>query len=371
MKIIKKLIPLIIVLSGLAVLAFLTMLRPKPQKEEKIELVPIVSVQSFDMTNVKMDVSGTGLVRSSLSVNLVAQVPGTVTAVSQNMKDGGAFKKGEVLFQIDKREYELRVQSAQAEVKRQELNLAKEESESEIAKQEWANFNKNNPDARPNDLALRIPQLETAKAALESAIASLELAKLNLERTTITAPFSGRVVTRNSGAGQFAGAGAVLASIYSTEVMEVTVSVEDKMLKWIEVTEKNHPKALITADLQGKKQNWTGVVKRVSAELDSRNRLSKLIIEVYKNEGLVPNMFAEVTIEGKEFENVFSVPLKYVYDSRLLIEKNGVLEIRPVVIEGISKENAVVKEGISPADRVVTTPIRNAVNGMKVKAGEN
>lgn len=371
MKIIRKFLPVVIVLSGLAILVFLTMLRPKPQKEEKIELVPIVSVQNFERTNVQMDVSGTGSVKSSLSINLVAQVPGTIVEVSKNMKDGGTFKKGEVLFQIDKREYELRVQSAQAEVKRQELNLAKEESESGIAKQEWADFNKNNPDARPNDLALRIPQLETAKAALESAIASLELAKLNLERTTITAPFSGRVVTRSSGAGQFAGAGSVLASIYSTEVMEVTVSVEDKMLKWIEVTEKNHPKALITADLQGKKQNWSGVVKRVSAELDSRNRLPKLIIEVYKNEGLVPNMFVEVSIDGKEFENVFSVPLKYVYDSRLLIEKNGVLEIRPVLIEGISGENGVIKDGLSKDDLVITTPIRNAVNGMKIKAGEN
>ena len=245
MKIIRKFLPVVIVLSGLALLVFLTMLRPKPQKEEKIELVPIVSVQNFERTNVKMDVSGTGSVKSSLSINLVAQVPGTIVEVSKNMKDGGAFKKGEILFQIEKREYELRVQSAQAEVKRQELNLAKEESESGIAKQEWADFNKNNPDSRPNDLALRIPQLETAKAALESAIASLELAKLNLERTTITAPFSGRVVTRNSGAGQFAGAGSVLASIYSTEVMEVTVPVEDKTLKWLEITDKSHPKATV------------------------------------------------------------------------------------------------------------------------------
>jgi hypothetical protein len=82
-------------------------------------------------------------------------------------------------------------------------------------------------------------------------------------------------------------------------------------------------------------------------------------------------MFVEVSIDGKEFENVFSIPLKYVYDSSLLIEKNGVLEIRPVLIEGISGENGVIKDGLSKDDLVITTPIRNAVNGMKIKAGEN
>lgn len=370
MKIIKKFLPVLIIILGLVLLVLLTVMRPKPLKEARKELVPVVAVQNFEKMNVRMDVTGTGSVRSSLSVNLVAQVPGTIVAVSKNMKEGGTFKKGETLFQIDKREYELRVQSAQAEVKRQELNLAKEESESEIAKQEWKNFNKNNPDATPNDLALRIPQLETAKAALDAATASLELAKLNLERTTVTAPFSGRVVTRNAGTGQFTGSGTVLASIYSTEVMEVIVPIEDKMLEWIDLSDKYHPAATVKADFSGKEKSWKGVVKRVSAELDSRNRLPKIIIEVYKNEGLVPNMFVEAVIEGREIRDAFSVPVDYIHDNALKIEKDGILEIRQVEIIGFVGENAILKEGLNPEDRVITTNIRNGVNGMKVRTGD-
>jgi multidrug efflux pump subunit AcrA (membrane-fusion protein) len=147
MKIVKKLLPFVIVLAGLILVVFMTMMRPKPEKEEKKVIVPFVETGEFVSGPVEMDVEATGTVKALNSVNVVSQVQGKVVTVSKNMKTGGFFKKGEVLFSIDPREYELRVQAAQAEVKRQELNLAREEADAQVAKNEWESFSKNNPDS--------------------------------------------------------------------------------------------------------------------------------------------------------------------------------------------------------------------------------
>ncbi len=370
MKILKKFLPLLIVLAGLFLLIFMTMLRPKPEKEEREILLPIVKTTSYLPQNIKMDVEGSGVVRSSLSINLVSQVGGTITAVSSNMKEGGFFKKGEVLFRIDRREYELRVQSAKAEVKRQELALAKEEAESELARKEWESFNKNSG-AAPSDLVLRTPQLESARSALEAAVASLRLAELNLERTVIRAPFTGRVTTRFTGRGQFVGAGTTLAAIYSQEVMEVVVSIEDNRLQWLDLNSKKPPVAKVSGFFSGKESEWTGKVKRVAAQLDERNRLPRIIIEVpdpYKtdNPPLIPNMFVQVKMEGVEIKNSFLIPGKHIHDKSLYIEKEGLLEIRKVEISGFIGGNAVITGGLKENESVVVSPLSNPVNGMKV-----
>jgi RND family efflux transporter MFP subunit len=374
MKILKKILPFLIIFAGLFLLVFMTMLRPKPEKEEREILLPIVKTTVYSPQNIKMDVEGSGVVRSSLSINLVSQVGGTITTVSSNMKEGGFFKKGEVLFQIDLREYELRVQSAQAEVKRQELALAKEEAESELARKEWESFNKNN-NSTPSDLVLRTPQLESARSSLEAAVASLKLAELNLERTVIRAPFTGRVATRFTGKGQFVGAGTNLASVYSQEVMEVVVSIEDNRLRWLDLNNKKSPVATVSGSFSGKESEWIGKVKRVAAQLDERNRLPRIIIEVpepYKtdNPPLIPNMFVQVKMEGIEIENSFLVPEKHIHDKSLYIEKDGLLEIRKIETSGFLGENAVITEGLKENEKVVISPLSNPVNGMKVKGEE-
>ncbi len=371
MKILKKLLPVVIISAGLFILVFMTMLRPEPEKEEREILLPVVKTKTYSPQNIKMDVEGSGVVRSSLSIDIVSQVGGTITSVSPDMKDGGFFKKGEVLFRIDPREYKLRVQSAQAEVKRQELALAKEKAESELAKKEWESFNKNS-DSTPSDLVLRTPQLESAKSAFESAVASLKLAELNLEKTVIRAPFRGRVLTRFTGKGQFVGPGTNLASIYSQEVMEVVVSVEDKKLRWLDLNNKKPPVAEVSGFFSGKKGKWIGKVKRVAAKLDERNRLPRIIIEIRDsyntdNPPLIPNMFVQVKMEGIEIENSFLMPEKHIHNKSLYIEKEGLLEIRNIEISAFLGENAVITRGLEENENIVVSPLSNPVNGMKVK----
>jgi len=373
MKIVKKLLPFVIVLAGLALVVFMTMMRPKPEKEEKVAIVPYVKTTSFVSGPVSMDVEATGTVQALNSVNIVSQVQGKIISVSKNMKTGGFFKKSQTLFTIDPREYKLRVQAAQAEVKRQELNLVKEEADADVAKSEWESFSKNNPDSEPGDLVLRKPQIATAQAGLEAAQANLDLAKLNLERTVITAPFTGRVVSKMVGIGQVISMGTQLASIYSEELMEIEVPLNDKKLQWIDITGKKSPEVTVMSDFSGKKNSWKGQVKRMTAELQNKSRLPKLIIEVKrpyttKNVPMLPNMFVKVVMEGKKLENAFKIPSRIVRDEKIYVVKDGVIEIRNVKVDGYLGDLAVISDGLKSGEKVVTSVLRDAVNGMKVRS---
>jgi len=373
MKILKKMLPFLIVAAGIAVVVFMTMMRPKPEKEEKKVIVPYVETGEFISGSVDMNVEATGTVKALNSVNVISQVQGKIISVSKNMKTGGFFKKGQTLFSIDPREYKLRVQAAQAEVKRQELNLAKEEADSQVALREWESFSKNNPDSEPGDLVLRKPQIANALAGLEAANANLDLAKLNLERTVIKAPFTGRVVSRMVGKGQVVSMGTQLATIYSEELMEVEVPLNDKKLKWIDLDAKRSPEVIVASDFAGKKNVWKGKVKRMTAELQNKSRLPKLIIEVKKpyttkNVPMLPNMFVKVTMNGKKIEKAFKIPSRIVRDEKIYVVKDGAIEIRDVKIEGYLGDLAVVSKGLEDGEKVVTSLLRGAVNGMKVKA---
>ena len=70
-----------------------------------------------------------------------------------------------------------------------------EKAESNSARQEWEKIKEGK--GAPTDLALRIPQLEQAKSAVEAAEANLERLKRNLDKTVIKAPYDGLVRKKN------------------------------------------------------------------------------------------------------------------------------------------------------------------------------
>ena len=111
----------------------------------------------------------------------------------------------------------------------------------------------------------------------------------------------------------------------------------------------------------------------MSAELQNKSRLPKLIIEVRKpyttkNVPMLPNMFVKVIVKGKKLENAFKIPSRLVRDKTIYIVKDGAVQIRDVEIEGYLGDLAVISKGVKDGEKVITSVLRDAVNGMKVKA---
>ncbi len=371
MKKSNTLLPLIIIAISIGAVVVVTKMKPRPAVEQKEKVIPTVTVVHATKQDYEVHLSSTGTVQSETAVTLVPEVSGKIVFVSSKMVRGGTFKKGDLLFRIDQREYTLQVESAEAAVERQQVKYQTEQAQADIARKEWEQFHKEHPDSTAGELTLREPQLKMEEVNLKAAQAQLELAKLRLQKTEIRAPFSGRVIERKVSIGQYVAPGTQMASIVSREKIEIAVpfSIEEAAL--IPVEQK--PEALIYPPMNRKPIKARAT--RAAAQLDQRSRMLDIIVEVspriHTSVQLLDGMFLPVEITGKKLNAVFVIPREVLHGDTLWLVDNGKLQtVRPHVLA--REKTTVVIDGTKlPADiSIVSSMLDIAIDGIELKVAE-
>ncbi len=369
----KIFIPTVIILAGILLVIGLRIIKKKPQKKESKVKAPLVQVRNFPVKTRTIKINGNGTVTPDVSVNLISEVSGKIVNVSDNMKTGMKFTEGEILFQIDPTDYELRLKSAKAQLLQQKMLLKTEQRNYDIAAIEWEEFSKQNPGIEPDSMTLRIPQLKIAEANYKSAEANLELAELNLERTKTKAPFDGIVISRNVNIGQFVGAGTALSMIYGTETAIINVPVKNAELKWLKSSFTG--KAVLKAEYLGEEKQWDAHLVRKEAAVDNSSRMTNLVLEVhnpYSEEvGLPFGLFVNAEISGRKVEGVIVLPRHFVKaDNTVLTVVDNKISFKKVRVLKFSDEAAIIESGLSETDKVVTSSLEVATQGMLVRIKE-
>jgi multidrug resistance efflux pump len=161
----------------------------------------------------------------------VSEVSGKVVSVAESFDVGQIFAKGDVLLKIDARDYELALAQARSQVAQAQLRLQMEVKEADVVRREWELLNQ----GEPTGLQAREPQLASARAALEAALAAEEAAKRNLDRCEIRAPFDGMVARAGVRPGQFAALATPLGELFATDVSEVRLPLSANDLSFIDL----------------------------------------------------------------------------------------------------------------------------------------
>ncbi|MFP4391205.1 MAG: efflux RND transporter periplasmic adaptor subunit, partial [Desulfococcaceae bacterium] len=196
----------VIAIIGGGALAAMTLIKTRPTAQRKAISVgtPRVEAMTARPETRQTTITAMGTVVPAREVTLQPQVSGHIVEVSPTFMPGGRFLEGEVILKIDQRDYEIAVQQARAQVSQAQVELKTERGRGAVAKKEWNLLGgeiRTTPEGK--SLALRVPQLENARASLESAKSSLAKAQLDLERTVIRAPFNCFVREKNVDVGQF------------------------------------------------------------------------------------------------------------------------------------------------------------------------
>lgn len=371
---------------GLAIGLFILMgaLKPKPEeKAEDIKAIPVLTALSVSET-VTLNVSAQGEVQPRTKINIVPQVSGKITYMSSKFIEGGQFNKGDLLIRIEPAEYDLRVVQAKAQVAQAETALVREQSEAALALKD---FEELNTGQTPTALVLREPQLAEAAARLASAKAQLGEAELHLRRTSIYAPFSGRVTSRAVNQGEFVTIGSRLGEVYSIAVMDVRLPMTNEDLARAGLTlgfvaSKDNPGLPVTlsANVAGTYATWTGRVVRTDSGFDPKTRVLFAYAEVNDPFGagasngtpLAPGLFVTAEIEGEVLDNMVVVPRAGLRgkDQVYVANNDDTLSIVTVTVASSDREKAVLSAGLNPGVQVVTSPIRGVANGMKVNRVE-
>lgn len=335
-----------------------------------------VTVAKPEQRKVTLYMEVTGSTAAFNRVDLVARVQGFLDKVGY--QDGAEVKKGDLLFQIDKKDFEIQLQIAEATQAQQEALLLQADADLK----------------RKQDLvktaAVSIAQVDESRAKRDSTLAALEQAKgqvaqarRNLDYTTIVAPFDGTVSARYVDPGAMVGAGepTKLATIVQQKPIYVKFNIDEQQV--LTVREQMRIAGVKLSDLgpipvgiglqteQG--YPHTGTLDYVAPEIDSSTgTLAGRAIFDNKDNVLTPGLFVRVRIpKQKEVESLLvpDVALGTSQEGRyvLVVNDKNVVEQRQVQIgELVDGGMRIINSGLEPKERVVVGGVMRALPGNAV-----
>jgi len=379
-RVIVFLMPVLVI--GGAIVGFMIMGAFKPKPEEKadvIKAVPVLTAQAIQ-DDVRLTVNVQGEVQPRTQINIVPQVSGIITYMSPKFIEGGRFKKGDLLVQIDPLEFELRVTQAKANVAQAETVVSRELSESSIARRDWEELGRS---GEPTPLTLREPQMAEARAQLASAKARLAETELQLARTSLRAAFTGRVISRSVDQGEFVSVGTDLGEVYATNLMDVRLPMTHEELRragmtlGYEASRKNSGiPVTLSANVAGESHRWQGHIVRTDSRFDPTTRVLFAYAEVTDPFGkgasdgtpLAPGLFVNAAIEGRQLEDIIVIPRAALRGKdKVYLAQEETLSIKSVTVISSDINHAILSAGLSIGATVITSPIRGVADGMKVQ----
>jgi RND family efflux transporter MFP subunit len=367
-----------VAIIGIAFAIMLAKSAKKPESQIPQPKLPAVEVQIAEATRHTYRIQSQGTALPRTSIRLVSEVSGKVVSVAESFDVGQIFAKGDVLLKIDARDYELALAQARSQVAQAQLRLQMEVKEADVVRREWQLLNQ----GEPTGLQAREPQLASARAALEAALAAEEAAKRNLDRCEIRAPFDGMVARAGVRPGQFAALATPLGELFATDVAEVRLPLIASDLSFIDLPRPGAKVALGQAPkvtLSGWGAEWVGRVVRSEGTVDPLNRMVYVVAQITDPYGL-PNdtvaplrsgMFVQASIEGRTQEGVVVLPRHALRGkNQVWIVSENKLTFRTVKVAFADAKQVIVAAGIQQGEQVVVSLLAAVVDGMGVKVRE-
>ena len=388
MRWLKIVLPIAIIAG--AVLLSWQIIAARPQVERVAVPPPtlLVEVAVARREPVTFVVRSQGVVTARTRTTLVSEVSGHIVQVAPAFVSGGFFKEGDVLVQIDPRNYQTALKRARSEMAKARTKVATEHALAGYAYQDWQRLRSLNAAERPaSDLTLRKPQLAEAVAALESAEADLEKATEDLNRTQIRAPYDGMVREKRADIGQFVNTGTQLAETFATDYAEIRLPLPQGDLRYLDLPSAGSGVSLpvsITADLGGVAHSWDGRVVRSEGVFDADSRVLHVVAQIDDPYGanrkagdedfepLRIGTFVTATIQGREGGELFVIPRHSLQrgETLWLVGDDMAIQPRNLDIVRADEEFSYIAQGLADGERYTVTPPEQPLPGMLVRVHE-
>lgn len=328
-----------------------------------------VVVNEPQTEKVNISVESTGRVEAKYSVDVIARVSGFL--LKKYFKEGDFVKKGQLLFQIDPKEYQLEVNNSQAAVNQygallknaqQELNRA-----NALIKEDLISH---------SDVDQSLATRNSNRALLDSARQKLELARVNLSYTRIHSPIDGRIGKVKITEGNYVDAtSGSLVNISSMNPVYVTFSLRSQdFVKLLKASDK-------FKDVQVKAQFDNGVIYDKIGKIDfvdnqiDQNSGSVQMRAVFDNSKgwLVPGDYMKVTLIAPKKVEYMTVPQACAKGDAMSgyyvwTVEDGKAVRKDIKVSDDINNNWVVDSGLDKSDQVIVSGIQNiATQGQKVK----
>ncbi|MGE5257162.1 MAG: efflux RND transporter periplasmic adaptor subunit [Hyphomicrobiales bacterium] len=322
----------------------------------------------------------TGNTQAVDQVQLDARVEGFLTSI--HFKDGDYVKKGDLLFLIEQDMYKAKVQQAEGQLAAAQAQLLR-------ASQEYdrqLSLLKQNATAK-SEVEKWKAERDAAEASIVETKANLELSRINLGYTRVTAPFDGRMDRHLVTPGNLVGASGptALAIITRMDPIYAYFTLNERDL--VRLAEKAREKGQASQGYKatpvfagiegGEGYPHEGRLDFISTSLDP-NTGTLLLRAIFDNPlssggapRLVPGMFVRLRIPVDVREKALLVSERALGVDQggryvLVINDKDVVEQRSVKVGAQVNDMRVIEEGLMADDRVVVSGIQRARPGAKV-----
>lgn len=349
-----------------------------------------------------------GSVKAQHQLVLNSEVSGRVKELHPAFLEGGEIKAGETIITLDQTDLILALKQAEASLElslaqlqtlqqesananasltlqQQTLELSTNElkrqeqmfTQKTISRQSLENAIKSNQSQK-----LAVLNLENQRSLIPSRIKQMEAsikinrAKLNeaqnrLIRSSVMAPFNGRVVSKNVSVGQYLNVGGRIGELLNLDELEIATPIPSSELHWLneESSDYDHPvqkptsiigKSVKLGFLAPVSKDALGTIKRVSAFLDDGTRSLTAFIQLNSiplmgesTQKILPGSFCQVRFKGKMMRDVLKVPRSSLKLSKIQVVRDNHLKILPVEIIRDEGEQVYVRAEIAPEEQIV------------------
>ena len=366
----------------------------KPGPPPQMPAVPVTVAQAVEKS-IPIQVRPIGNVESYSSIPVKAQVGGELIQI--HFKEGQDVRKGDLLFEIDRRPYEQALRQAEANLNRDiaqekqaDANLARDVAQSKNAEVQAARYAKlagegvvskeQNDQMRTNagslEASTRADQaaLESARASVSADRAAVEKAKLDLGYCVIRSPIDGRTGSLQVKVGTLikANADTPMVTINQIYPAYVSFSVPEDQLTAIRRSMTARPLA-VEAFVPNDPQPATGQLSFIDNTVDSATGSIKLkALFANKERKLWPGQFVNVVLTVGNEGKVTVIPAEAVQNGQkgqfvFVVKADQTVESRVVTLGRANGHEIVIQQGVKPGETVVTDGQLRLVPGFKVE----
>lgn len=308
---------------------------------------PIIASEGFvvEYTKLANNLSANGNVLAQDEVQLQPEVSGRVTYL--NIKEGSIVSKGTLLLKINDADLQAQILKSKAQLK--------------IAQ---ANFNRLEQLLKINGISQA--EYDAAENTLNNINADIELFNVQIAKTELRAPFTGKLGLRNISLGAYVSPNTIVASLQNVSQLKIDVSVPEKYAGIILVGDN------MQCNVAGIDNPFIAKVIAIEPQIDkmTRNLTVRAMIQ-NPNSKLVPGAYVKVLLKLKEIPDAIMIPSNTVIPddrtTRIVITDSSKAKFVDIEIGKRTASEVQVLSGLKAGDTILTTGLLQVKPGMQVK----
>ncbi len=342
-----------IIILVLVVLALGGWLYHRTKNTSSVNVMPLATVKiaKVEEKSLTSQFATIGTVKALQGTELSSAVAGKIAKIY--FKSGESVQQGQVLFTLENADLISTVKQDKAKYDYDEAQY-----------QRYAKLIASGVVSRA--------ALDLNKSTMEQTKAQLARDQALLDKTIITAPFSGTLGVMQASVGDYITEGKAIVTLEDNSTLYVDFYVPERISDLVVVGHR-----VVATSNQVKQYRWAGTIEALNPSMDSDNRTILVRAKIdTPDTHLIPGMYVDVSIATSELQPRLVIAQQAIlynpYGDSVYVYQNGVVQQRFITVGDRIDQNIVVLNGLQKNEAIVISGQQKLFNGMKVQlAKEN